>query len=240
MVSGGGPSGAEIRNELLATLPADELARLRPHLTREALASGRELHAPGAPITDVYFIEQGLASFTANTFDGGSVEVGLAGREGMVGIAAFLMPDMPALHRAFIQIPGSALRMDAAAFRAALNQCPELRRRCLHFVGAFMAQAAQTAACNARHEITERLARWLLMSLDRVDGNELPLTQEFLSLMLGVRRAGVVVAASALQSDDLIRYARGRITVLDRPGLEEVSCQCYQFVKQLGSTVQNG
>lgn len=227
-----GPSQAAIRNELLAGLPAAEMERLRPYLRLEALVSGQELHARGAPISDVYFMESGLASLTADTGDNGSVEVGLLGREGLVGVSALLMPDALALHRAFIQIPGAAWRIGAAELRAALDQTPVLRQRCLRFVGTLWAQTSQIAACNARHDITERLARWLLMSLDRVDGNELPLTQEFLAIMLGVRRAGVVAAAGSLQADELIRYTRGHITVLDRPGLEDVSCNCYRLVKQ--------
>ncbi len=235
-----GQLGAPFRNEVLASLPAEEVEWLRPLLRRVTLGSGQVLHASGEPIEDVFFMEQGLASLTADTSDEGAVEVGMTGREGFVGVSALLMPGAPAMHRAFIQIPGAALRMGVASFREAVEQSRDLRRHCLRYTGMLMVQTAQTAACNARHDMAERLARWLLMSLDRVDGDHLPLTQEFLAFMLGVRRAGVVVAASALQADDLIRYSRGRITVLDRPGLEAVACTCYGIVKQFRGEAQGG
>ena len=181
------------------------------------------LHEPGTRIDDVFFMEQGVASLTADTEDNGAVEVGMTGREGMVGISVLLNPDAMATQRAFIQVPGSAWRMSAVELRRAVEQSPVLRDRCLRYVQLLMVHTAQSAACNARHQLPERLARWLLMSHDRVDGDDMPMTQEFLSPTLGVRRAGVSTAASVLQAGALIAYSRGRVSVRDRAGLEQAA-----------------
>jgi CRP-like cAMP-binding protein len=220
-----------LRNLILVDLPADLLDLLRPDMRRVTLVSGHVLYERDDPIEEVYFIDSGLASLTAETFDNGQVEVGMVGREGFVGAAAMLFPQPLSAQRAFMQVPGEALRLSRVALLAAVETAPLLRTRCLAAVGAMMQQTAQTAACNARHDVTERLARWLLMSHDRVDGDVLPLTQEFLSYMLGVRRPGVAVSAGALQADGLIQYARGRITVVDRPGLEAAACGCYRLLR---------
>lgn len=225
------PLGVPFRNLLLSALPAKEIERLRPLLARVTLVEGQVLHERGATIEDVFFMEEGVASLTADTMDSGAVEVGLTGWEGLVGAAVLLNPEAFAVHRAFIQVPGSAWRMRGEALRQAVERSPVLRDRCLRYVQVLMVHGAQSAACNARHGVPERLARWLLLTHDRVDGDELPLRQEFLSLMLGVRRAGVNVAASTLQAGGLIRQARGRITVLDRAGLEGASCDCYRIVQ---------
>ena len=230
-------SGPAIRNQLLSVLPADEAERLRPLLTHVTLVIGQVLHEPGTRIDDVFFMEQGVASLTADTEDNGAVEVGMTGREGMVGISVLLNPDAMATQRAFIQIPGSAWRMSAVDLRRAVEQSPVLRDRCLRYVQLLMVHTAQSAACNARHQLPERLARWLLMSHDRVDGDELPMTQEFLSLMLGVRRAGVSTAASVLQAGGLISYSRGRVTVRDRAGLEQAACECYRIVRESSDSI---
>ncbi len=179
-----------IRNELLAALPGDVLAQLRPHLRRASLVFEQEVHGIGNPVDSVYFPESGLVSLTADTGDNGWVEVGLTGREGMVGVSALLNPDAVAVHRALVQIAGTALRVDAVTLRRQMDQQPALRDRCLRYSQFLMVQTSQAAACNARHELPERLARWLLMTRDRVDSDEVPMTQEFLSYMLGVRRAG--------------------------------------------------
>jgi hypothetical protein len=177
-------------------------------------------------------MEEGVASLTADTMDNGAVEVGLIGCDGLVGAPVLLNPGAIAVHQAFIQVAGAALRMKAAALRALAEQSPALRDRCLRYVHFTLVQAAQWGACNARHELAARLARWLLLTHDRVEGDDLFLTQEFLSVMLGVRRAGVSVAAATLQSGGLIEQARGRIRILDRAGLEAASCHCYAVVKQ--------
>ncbi len=220
-----------LRNLLLADLPAEIRDMLRPDMRRVPLVSGQVLHERDEPIEEVYFIETGLASLTAETFDNGQVEVGMVGREGFVGVTALLFDQPLAPQRAFMQIPGEALRLSRSALLAATDTVPVLRNRCLAFAGSLMQQTAQTAACNARHDVTERLARWLLMSHDRADGDLLPLTQEFLSYMLGVRRPGVAVSAGALQAAGVIQYARGRISVVDRAGLEKAACGCYNLLR---------
>ncbi len=223
--------GSSFRNQLLAGLPPEEIGHLRPVLTRVSLVSAQVLHEAETPIEDVFFLEYGLASLTADTRDSGQVEVGLTGWEGMVGISVVLNAEARAVHRAFIQIPGAGFRMRSADLRRQLELCPAFRERCMRYVQFLLVQTAQSAACNARHELPERLARWLLMCHDRVGLDILPIRQEFLSLMLGVRRAGVSVALSTLQSAGLVSQARGRITVRDRPGLEQASCECYRVIR---------
>ncbi len=225
-------NGLSIRNKLLAGLPAEEGEHLCPLLTRMTLVSGQTLHERGDPIEDVFFMEHGLASLTADTMDTGQVEVGLTGWEGLVGASVLLNPEAIAVHRAFVQIPGASFRIRAADLRQKLDLCPVLRERCLRYVQMLLVHTAQSAACNARHELGERLARWLLMSRDRVDGDELPLTQDFLALMLGVRRAGVSLAMSTLQAGGLVSQARGRIIVRDRAGLEGAACECYRVIRK--------
>lgn len=225
-------NGVSIRNKLLAGLSAEERDHLRPLLTHVTLVSGQVLQERGQPIEDVFFMEHGLASLTADTVDDGQVEVGLTGWEGMVGVSVLLNPEAIAVHRGFIQIPGAGFRIRAADLRRMVELCPALRERCLRYVQMLMMQTAQSAACNARHQLGERLARWLLMCHDRVDGDELLLTQEFLALMLGVRRAGVSLAMSTLQAGGLVSQARGRIVVRDRPGLEGAACECYRVIRK--------
>ena len=219
------------RNDLLASLPPDELDQLRPNLHPATFVFRQVVHEVGSPLDDVFFPESGLISLTADTSDTGLVEVGMTGREGFVGTAVLLNPQALATHQAIVQLPGTGHRMRAPLFREALATMPSLQERCLRYVQFVMMQGAQSAACNARHELPERLARWLLMSRDRADDDEMPMTQEFLSYMLGVRRAGVSVVASALQSTGVIRLSRGHVTVLDRPGLEQEACSCYRMIE---------
>jgi CRP-like cAMP-binding protein len=230
------------RNRLLAALAPADLEPLRPHLLGPVeLAQGQTLHARGEPVADVFFPEAGLASLTADTRDGGgAVEVGMTGREGLVGTSVLLDPEAVAVLEAFVQVPGAAWRVPAQALRAAVEQSPALRGRLLRYVQFLMVQSAQSAACNARHEVPKRLARWLLMAHDRVDGDELALRQESVSLMLGVRREGVSVAAGALQDAGLIRQSRGRIAVLDRAGLEAAACGCYRAVRHAQARILGG
>ncbi len=222
---------ASFRNELLRALPADELQRLLPHLMPVTLVISQVLHEADALIDEVFFLESGLAFLTADTGDHGLVEVGTTGRDGLVGLPALLSPEPISVHRAFIQIPGRAHRLRAAVLREMVEALPTLRDRCLRYVQVMLMQNSQIAACNARHELPGRLARWLLMCRDRIDGDDLPMTQEFLSAMLGVRRAGISVVANALQAQGLIRQSRGRITVLDRAGLEGKACTCYRMIE---------
>ena len=148
-----------------------------------------------------------------------------------VGLPVLLSPEPISVHRAFVQIPGRAHRLRATALREMAEALPTLRDRCLRYVQVMLMQNSQIAACNARHELPGRLARWLLMSRDRIDGDDLPMTQEFLSFMLGVRRAGISVVANSLQAQGLIRQSRGRITILDRAGLQEKACTCYRMIE---------
>lgn len=218
-------------NSLLAALPADILAQLLPKFSRVSLANRQVLFAPEQPIEAVFFIESGMSSMVLHLEDGVQAEVGIVGREGMVG-----MPLAFGLETAFtessIQLPGTGLRMGAAAFRRELAANEPLRARLFRYAEAHQAQVSQTAACNSRHGLEQRLARWLLMAHDRAGDDELPLTQEFMATMLGVHRPSVTVTAGILQRAGLIRYANGRITILDRPGLEAASCECYEMVRQ--------
>lgn len=220
-----------IRNHLLAVLPPAEFAILASSLQREKLAIKQVLHAPHQSIDAVYFPEAGVVSMVALLQDGHELEVGMTGREGFVGVPAVLGGGMPALE-AIVQLIGSAWRISAVALQQALEACPELKSLLLRYVLAFHGQVSQTAVCNGRHTLEERLARWLLMIHDRGDGDVLPLTQEFLSTMLGVRRAGVSVAASILQKAGVIENAKGRIRIADRAGLENAACECYSTVRR--------
>jgi CRP-like cAMP-binding protein len=220
-----------LRNRLLAALPRDDLARLWPRLEAVELPFRKVLHKPGKTIEAVYFPETGWASMLTYMEDGDAAEVGLIGHEGMVGLPVLLGADHDDIE-AMVQCPGTALRMDAQAFREALERIPTFRTLLLRYALVHHGQVARTAACNGRHQIDQRLARWLLMSHDRAEGDEFPMTHEFLSMMLAVRRAGITVAAGSLQKAGLIRYGRGRIEITDRPGLESAACECYGIVRR--------
>jgi CRP-like cAMP-binding protein len=226
------------RNRLLAALPPDDLARLRPGLEVVELPLRQVLHAPGKPITAVYFPESGYVSMLAYMEDGDAAEVGLIGCEGFVGLPVLLGADHDDIE-AMVQSPGTALRMDARAFREELERIPALRTLLLRYVLVHHGQVVRTAACNGRHLTEQRLARWLLMAHDRVEGDEFPMTHEFLSLMLGLRRAGITVSAGHLQKAGFIRYERGRIEVTDRPGLESIACECYGMARRASDRLLN-
>ncbi len=220
------------KNHLLRLMPQDVRETLRSHMSPVTMVLSQVLHEVRVPIEDVYFVEEGLVSLTADTRDNGSVEVGMTGREGVVGISVLLNSQAVAYHRAFVQVPGTALRMRASVLRDLSERYPVVRDVCLRYLQVMMFQASQAAACNARHELPERLARWFLMTHDRVVSDSLPMTQEFMALMLGVRRAGVSVVANALQAQGLIRQSRGHIEILDRAGLEQESCSCYRQIEE--------
>jgi CRP-like cAMP-binding protein len=224
--AGTGRSG----NRLLALLPQNEREAVEQHLERVQGKSGQVLAEPGEGFSYVYFPETCVIS-VVNPTDEGIVEVGTVGNEGMGGISVFL--DAHALpSRTIVQIPGMMQRMRVSTFRETADAHPALRHLLLRYTHAFLVQVAQTASCNRMHPIEHRCARWLLMTHDRVGGADtFMLTHEFLAFMLGVRRAGVTVAAGMLQRLGLIAYSRGRVTVLDRAGLEEASCQCYGIVR---------
>jgi CRP-like cAMP-binding protein len=220
-----------VTNRLLRLLPWDELDRLQPHLERLSARSGLILVEPDQPFEYVYFPVSCVISVVSPT-DEGMVEVGTVGNEGMAGISVFLgVGALP--NRTVVQVPGELLRMRASVFAEAVESRAALQRLVLRYTHAFLVQVAQTAACNRVHDIEARCARWLLMTHDRVSGApSFNLTHEFLATMLGVRRAGVTVAAGALQRAGLLRYSRGVVTVLDRAGLESASCQCYGIVEK--------
>jgi CRP-like cAMP-binding protein len=218
-------------NRLLAALPPDSLARLRPKLRLVELSLRQVLHQPEVPIETVYFPETGWASMLAYMEDGDAAEVGLVGREGVVGLPVVLAGEFDDLE-ALVQGPGKAFSMSAAALRQAMSDDPALRDLLLRYALLHHGQVARTGACNGRHQTEARLARWLLMAHDRAEGNEFAMTHEFLAMMLGVRRAGVTVAAGLLQKAQFIRYERGRIQITDRPGLESVTCECYGICRR--------
>jgi len=225
------PASPSTRNRLLTALPPKDLAQIWPRLEAVELPFRQVLHAPGKPIPAVYFPETGYASMLAYMEDGDAAEVGMIGREGFVGLPVLLGTDHDDIE-AMVQSPGTALRMNTLAFQAELERIPAFRTLLLRYALVHHGQVARTAACNGRHYTEQRLARWLLMAHDRSEGDEFPMTHEFLSMMLGVRRAGITVAAGQLQKAGFIRYDRGRIQITDRPGLESTTCECYGIVRR--------
>ncbi len=220
------------RNEILLALPPEELEQLRPLLTPVRWISGQPLLEAHERIEHVWFVESGFASVVASASDTHSrVEVGLIGREGMVGLTAMLDAETTSFNRVMVQMPGGATRMTAAALRDNLGAMPVLRRLLTRSLLGFLAQISQTAACNSQHTLQQRLARWMLMAHDRADGDTLEITQTFLALMLAVRRSGVTIATGALQQAGHIRAMRGQIVVRDRQGLESAACECHNRVQ---------
>jgi CRP-like cAMP-binding protein len=233
----GGVRLAGAGNRLLAALPRDEFERLRPDLEEAALARGAVLLEAGAPIERVWFPHDCAASYVLALEDGGMAETGTVGHEGLVGLGA-ASPGGLAVGGCVVQVPGRAAALPATRLRRALAEGPGLRRLLDAYALAFAAQLMRSVACNARHPVEQRLARWLLMCLDRAPPAEagasrLPLTHEFLAGMLGVARPTVTLAARRLQAAGLLQLARGAIEVLDRPGLEEASCECYRALREV-------
>lgn len=219
----------DFRNRILAALPGSELERITPHLELIALETGMVAYDPERPISHVYFVETGVISIVSLMADGSAIETATIGNEGMIGIALFHGVDT-ATEQAFVQVPGEGYRMSAAAFREVIAECPTLQRLLHRCSLALFTFAAQCSGCNRVHTMEQRCARWLLMVHDRIVGDEFHLTQHFLSQMLGVRRATVSETASELQKAGLIRYVRGRVTVIDRAGLERACCECYGII----------
>jgi CRP-like cAMP-binding protein len=222
----------KIENSLLAAVPRKAYLRLLDVLEPVTLTFGDVLYEPGEKIRHVYFPGASLVSLLTLADGHLALEVGLIGREGMVGIPLVLGHDESSV-RALVQGTGTALRMSSASFRDEFRLCLPLQRELYRYVHALMAQISQTAACNRFHVVEMRFARWLLMTHDRVKSDQFRMTHEFLGHMLGVRRVGVTKAAQALQKRKLIRYSRGDITVLDRAGLEAAACECYEVVKDM-------
>ncbi len=220
-----------VRNQLLAALPSGVLAELLPRMQPVSLELRQVLYEAEAPIEAVYFPETGWASLIAQLEDGLTAEVGLIGRDGMVGLPLVFGVET-AYVEALVQGPGTALRLAAGAFRQALDEHATLRALLFRYGEFMQAQVTQTAACNGNHGLEQRLARWLLMTHDRANGDEMPMTQEFMASMLCVHRPSVTVAARILQRANLIRYSSGSITVVDRPGLEAAACECHGAVRR--------
>jgi CRP-like cAMP-binding protein len=220
-----------IRNRLLATLPPGDFALLSGWLRRVDMNLKQVLYEPYQPIKSVYFPETGTVSMFAPLEDGDLVEVGMVGREGMVGLPIILGADSSSAG-AVAQIPGTGWHIRAAAAKQVFDTSPTLHSLLLRYALAYHSQVAQTAACNGCHALEKRLARWLLMAHDCAHSDEFPMTQEFIAQMLGVTRVSVSGVAGLLQKAHLIGYVHGRITILDRPGLETASCECYRIVRQ--------
>jgi CRP-like cAMP-binding protein len=223
---------APVANSLLAALPRKELRSLLDHMEPVALTYGEIVYEPGEQIKHIYFPNDSLVSLLTLVDQHQALEVGLVGREGMVGIPLSLEIGISPV-RALVQGSGTAMRMKAAPFLTVLRQSQALQRELHRYTYSLMAQITQTAACNRFHVVEARLARWLLMTHDRMQSSTFRLTQEFLSHMLGVRRVGVTKAARTLQQRKLISYSRGNIRILDRKGLEAASCSCYAIIKDM-------
>lgn len=228
-----------VENQLLAALPSEEYSRLDPYMEQVSLEFRQELYLPNQPIEHVYFINYGVASMLTVMTDGLAIEVATVGNEGMVGLPVFLGADrIPG--ECFMQVAGSGLRMEVDAFKIHVTVNSPLYNLLQRYTQALFNQIAQSAACNRLHSIEQRMCRWLLMTADRVETNTFSLTQEFLSTMLGVNRSTVSLNASILQRAGLINYTRGQITILDRLGLEDITCECYQVVNAEFKRLLNG
>ena len=219
--------GSRSLNRLLDALPAEDQARLAGAAERVSLPRGEVLTQQGKAIHKVYFPVTAVLSLVTTLTDGSTIEMSTIGNEGTTAAPIYLGADSMSNVTCLCQIPGDSLSIDAQIFRAAASQSEQLRTVMDRYVLALLTQVGQAVACNALHSTLERAARWLLTSHDRVRSDEFTLTQEFLSYMLGVRRASVTVAARTLQAAGLIRYQHGKIKILDRPGLEEAACECY-------------
>lgn len=218
-------------NRLLAALPASEWQRWQPQLEWVDLPLGEVLYESGRKMSHVYFPTTAIVSLLYVMEDGASAEIAVVGNEGLVGIALFMGGESTP-SRAVVQSAGKGLRLRAAIVKQEFNRSPAVLHLLLRYTQALITQMAQTAACNRHHSLDQQLCRWLLLSLDRLQGHDLVMTQELIANMLGVRREGVTEAALKLQSAGLIRYARGHIKVLDRAGLELRTCECYAVVKK--------
>lgn len=227
-----------VHNEILLSLPSREYDLLFPQLEFVDLPTHERLSETGEPIQHGYFVNSGLASVLSVMGSGKSVEVGLTGKEGLVGLPLVVGLNTSA-NRVVMQVAGSAFRVPQASLVRLLVECPQLERKLNRYAQEFGLQSSQAAACNRLHGVEQRLARWLLMSQDRLGGDLVPLTQEFLAHMLGTRRASVTVAAGVLQDADLIEYSRGAITIVNRGKLEAATCECYEIMTRQSCNWKN-
>lgn len=225
-----GQSTQSRQNRLLELLPPADLDRLRPHLQSVTFDYRMPLYEAYKTISHVYFPVTGVASLVNTMSDGSAAEVGTIGNEGMIGLPVIL-GDTQAPTNVYIQVPGEGLRLPSRDFTEAMEDSPAMRRLMLRYVHMFFNQVAQSAACVHFHSLQQRCCRWLLMTHDRVQSENFLLTQEFLAMMLGVQRGSVTVAANGLKKLKLIDYHRGHVKIIDRPGLEQLSCECYAVTK---------
>lgn len=219
------------QNHILHALPSAEFERLAPHLELVSMPLGKVLYESGSQLRHVYFPTTSIVSLLYVMADGASAEIAVVGYEGMVGVALFMGGETTP-SRALVQSAGHAYRLPGQLLKEEFHRASALQYLLLRYTQALLTQMAQTAVCNRHHSVDQQLCRWLLLSLDRLPSNQLSMTQELIANMLGVRREGVTDAAGKLQSLGLIKYRRGHITVLDRPGLEKKSCECYEVVKK--------
>jgi CRP-like cAMP-binding protein len=234
------PERDQRTNRLLSLLSDSDYERLRPNLSPVAFDYRKSLYEAGRPINQVYFPVDGVASLVISTAEGSSAEVGTIGNEGVVGLPVCLV-DRHAPSSVYVQVPGNALQMDARLFRGELDRSPTLNLVMLRYAHAFFNQVAQSAACAHLHKVDQRCCRWLLMTRDRMPSDDFLLTQEFLGMMLGVRRTTVTEVMGKLQKAGLVRYRRGRVTILDHDALRKRTCECYdiskrEFDRMLGDT----
>ena len=219
------------KNWILRSLKPEEYQRLLPFAERVTLATGEDLFQAGDQITDFYFLDSGMASLLSTTEDGATIEIGMVGYEGFIGTALVLKQNrMP--YRSMMQIGGHATKVKTQPVLDQFEKNLEFRDLVLRYLRVLLTQVSQSAVCNRFHTLEERLCRWLMISRDIIDSDEIPLTQELLSQMLGVARTGVTMTAGALQQSGLIRYRRGQINILDSEALADASCECYRIVKQ--------
>src|SRR6266540_4379856 len=221
-----------IKNRLLAALPHEEYKRLQPQLELIQLSKRRTLYEAGDRIRHAYFLNSGMGSLLAITESGATVEIAMVGNEGMLGLPVVLRSHTTP-YRIMIQMPGDAMRIKAEAILAEFKRGGELQDLLLSYTQALITQISQSAVCNRFHTMEKRLCRWLLIAHDRVDGDTFHLTQEIISYMMGAPRTAVTMAAGTLQDAGLIRYKRGKITILDRTALEEAACECYGILAEL-------
>lgn len=217
------------KNLILASLPKGELRALEPYLEPIDLPRKSLLFEPGKKIAFAYFLEEGLVSIVVPLEEGSTIEVGVVGREGMVGLSLLMESDRTP-SQAFVQIAGAGFRIRADTFVRSFLVPSQLRMMLLRSLQLYLVHASQTAACNRRHEVEERMARWLLICHDRVNSNNMSLTQEHLAQMLGTRRSSVTVAARTLHRHGLIDYSRGHVTILNHEGLKRAACECYRVL----------
>lgn len=231
-------SPAPEQNHLLAALSPQERARLYPHLRLVPMPLGKVLYESGAVQRSVYFPTDSIVSLLYVMESGASAEISVVGNEGLIGIALFMGGETTP-SRAIVQSAGHAYRLVGQRLKEEFHRNGGMQLLLLRYTQALITQMAQTAVCNRHHSVDQQLCRWLLLSLDRLASNELVMTQELIANMLGVRREGVTEAAGKLQKQGAIRYSRGRITVLDRPRLEQLCCECYAVVKRESDRIQN-